>query len=141
MCGWRRDHGCVADASAQSKTQQHFLQALQGLPGYGGSENGIGIGLGLQQLAQARAQAQFSAQQCALANGFLPGNAVAVQHGYQAGNSSGSKQQDMARAGMAALLNQIFVPCAQPCLDIDVIVLGSCMPAASGPGSGQVQDS
>ena len=35
-------------------------QALQGLPGYGGSENGIGIGLGLQQLAQARAQAHFS---------------------------------------------------------------------------------
>lgn len=82
-----------------------FLQALQGLPGYGGSENGIGIGLGLQQLAQARAQAQFSAQQCALASGYLPGNAVAMQHGYQAGNSSGSKQHDMSRAGIAAPLN------------------------------------
>ena len=79
------------------------MQALQGLPGYGGSENGIGIGLGLQQLAQARAQAQFSAQQCALANGFMSANANAIQHGYQAGNSCGSTQQDMARAGMAAL--------------------------------------
>ncbi|KAL3130811.1 hypothetical protein ABBQ38_000147 [Trebouxia sp. C0009 RCD-2024] len=78
------------------------LQALQGLPGYGGSENGIGIGLGLQQLAQARAQAQFSAQQCALASGYLPGNAVAMQHGYQAGNSSGSKQHDMSRAGLTS---------------------------------------
>ena len=43
------------------------MQALQGLPGYRGTENGIGIGLGLQQLAQARAHAELSAQQAALA--------------------------------------------------------------------------
>lgn len=88
-----------------------FAQALQGLPGYGGSENGIGIGLGLQQLAQARAQAQFSAQQCALASGIMPSNGM--QHMYQAGNGCGSKQQDMARAGMSAL-PQTFT--AQPLL-------------------------
>ena len=42
------------------------MQALQGLPGYRGTENGVGIGLGLQQLAQAWAHAE-SAQQAALA--------------------------------------------------------------------------
>lgn len=78
-----------------------FVQVLQGLPGYGGSENGIGIGLGLQHLAQARAQAQFSAQQCALQSGAMTGNARSLQAGYPTGNSSGS-EQDISRTGMFA---------------------------------------
>ena len=89
-------------------------QALQGLPGYGGSENGIGIGLGLQQLAQARAQAHFSAQQCALTSKIMTSNARGMQNGYPAGHSS-SSEQDISRTGMCAL-HQTYQP-ALACKD------------------------
>ena len=68
------------------------MQAMQGLPGYRGSENGIGIGLGLQQLAQARAQAHLSAQQSVLTSGYVPGPISSMPNGFQASNSSGSEQ-------------------------------------------------
>ena len=72
---------------------------MQGLPGYRGSENGIGIGLGLQQLAQARAQANYSGQHSSLPNTFVPGHASSMQNGFQAGSSYGS-EQDTTRTGM-----------------------------------------
>ena len=72
------------------------MQALQGLPGYRGTENGIGIGLGLQQLAQARAQAELSAQQAALAG--LRG----LQTGYP-GDISGLHQPDQSVPGISLL--------------------------------------
>ena len=64
------------------------MQALQGLPGFGGSQNGIGIGFGLQQLAQARAQSQLSAQQAAfVSNGLLSSHPNGPPSGYHPGSS------------------------------------------------------
>ena len=63
-----------------------LVQAVQGLPGYRGSDTGIGIGIGLQQLAQARAQAQLSAQQALTSNGLLSGHLNGMQTGYASGN-------------------------------------------------------
>ena len=75
------------------------MQALQGLPGYRGTENGIGIGLGLQQLAQARAQQQLNAQQAALANtGLISGHVRGLQSGYS--SKSGHVSIDQAGQGV-----------------------------------------
>lgn len=76
---------------------------MQGLPGYRGSENGIGIGLGLQQLAQARAQVHLSAQQSALTNGFVPGSVTGIHNGFQASTSSGSEQDISRISGVPAI--------------------------------------
>ena len=75
----------------------HTVQAMQGLPGYRGSDNGIGIGFGLHQLAQARAQAQLNAQQAALASsGLLPGHLNGVLVPHQSGNGT---DRDSAMTG------------------------------------------
>lgn len=76
------------------------MQALQGLPGYRGTENGIGIGLGLQQLAQARAQAQLNAHQAALAGTSLySGHLRGLQTGFRGNPDLG--EADQARSGIA----------------------------------------
>lgn len=76
------------------------MQALQGLPGYRGTENGIGIGLGLQQLAQARAQQQLNAQQAALAStGLISGHVRGLQSGYS--SKSGHVSIDQAGQGVS----------------------------------------
>ncbi len=73
------------------------MQALQGLPGFGGSQNGIGIGFGLQQLAQARAQSQLSAQQAALvSNGLLSGHLNGPSSGYHPGTSVNNGDSSLA---------------------------------------------
>ncbi len=72
-------------------------QALQGLPGFGGSQNGIGIGFGLQQLAQARAQSQLSAQQAAfVSNGVLSSHLNGPPSGYHPGSSATNGDISMA---------------------------------------------
>ncbi len=83
------------------------MQALQGLPGFGGSQNGIGIGFGLQQLAQARAQSQLSAQQAALvSNGLLSGHLNGPPSGYHPGTSvnNGDSSRPGEQSPMAGLL-------------------------------------
>ena len=72
-----------------------MVQAVQGLPGYRGSDTGIGIGIGLQQLAQARAQAQLSAQQALTSNGLLSGFLNGMQTGYASGNERDTGMSDM----------------------------------------------
>ena len=83
------------------------MQALQGLPGFGGSQNGIGIGFGLQQLAQARAQSQLSAQQAAfVSNGLLSSHLNGPPPGYHPGSSATNGDSSMAgeQPPMAGLL-------------------------------------
>jgi len=83
------------------------MQALQGLPGFGGSQNGIGIGFGLQQLAQARAQSQLSAQQAAfVSNGLLSSHLNGPPSGYHPGSSATNGDSSMAgeQPPMAGLL-------------------------------------
>lgn len=83
------------------------MQALQGLPGFGGSQNGIGIGFGLQQLAQARAQSQLSAQQAAfVSNGVLSSHLNGPPSGYHPGSSATNGDSSMAgeQPPMAGLL-------------------------------------
>ena len=82
-------------------------QALQGLPGFGGSQNGIGIGFGLQQLAQARAQSQLSAQQAAfVSNGLLSSHLNGPPSGYHPGSSvtNGDSSMQGKQPPMAGLL-------------------------------------
>ena len=62
------------------------VQAVQGLPGYRGSDTGIGIGIGLQQLAQARAHAQLNAQQALTSNGLLSSHLNGMQTGFASAN-------------------------------------------------------
>lgn len=77
-------------------------QAMQGLPGYRGSENGIGIGLGLQHLAQARAQAQLNAQQAALVgNGLLTSHLNGLHAAYLPGNTS-TTEGDSGMTGLSS---------------------------------------
>ncbi|KAL0047603.1 hypothetical protein WJX82_007628 [Trebouxia sp. C0006] len=87
-------------------TSNGVLQALQGLPGFGGSQNGIGIGFGLQQLAQARAQSQLSAQQAAfVSNGLLSSHLNGPPSGYHPGSSATNGDSSMAGASTGYLAN------------------------------------
>ena len=97
------------------------MQALQGLPGYRGTENGIGIGLGLQQLAQARAQQQLNAHKAALAsNGLISGHVRGLQPGY-CSSKPGHVSIDQAGQGVSCSIG-----C---CMKDDMVTL--MMPAAT----------
>lgn len=86
---------------------------MQGLPGYRGSENGIGIGLGLQHLAQARAQAQLNAQQAALVgNGLLTSHLNGLHAAYLPGNTS-TTEGDSGMTGTSAQTSSEHHSC--PC--------------------------
>lgn len=108
--------GCLAVSIVKSKVRlqmcgvackgQHVsLQAFQGLPGYRGTENGIGIGLGLQQMAQAqaRAQAQLSAHQATLGSSSLYlGQARQLPAGYHC--NADAVETNQLGSGMAQFL-------------------------------------
>ena len=85
---------------------------MQGLPGYGGSENGIGISFGLQQLAQARAQAQLNAQQAALvSSGLLSGHVHGLHTGFHpSGTAATDRDSSMTGKALSLILDCSCLP-------------------------------
>lgn len=100
-------------------------QALQGLPGYRGSTNGIGIALGSQLLARAQAaQAAMGGQQAGpgshllLGAGLDPASQVMLQRlqqqAAQRGTPSSSPMQDISLLGLSGGAHPFISPTPPP---------------------------